>query len=195
VKSQSKSNLPEPSHMALVLSEEQSMLARQRARSHQRQAPVAHLRQLRDEKNPDGSSAQLWRRFAEMDFPACWCRRSRRQRSRRVEAGADVWVWLRRAPRRSVQSGGAMPGGRHPRCPSNVSLRERCAAGSCATDPGFWSSAARQRPSQKAAKVVPRNTRNTFTLLRRTASATLTRAQSTRPLKARKCKALRSGKG
>src|SRR5229473_1773106 len=54
--------------MALVLTEEQSMLrdsARGLISDH---APVSHLRQLRDSKDADGFSRDLWKTFAEMGF-------------------------------------------------------------------------------------------------------------------------------
>ncbi len=54
--------------MALVLTEEQSMLrdsARGLISDH---APVSHLRQLRDSKDADGFSRDLWKIFAEMGF-------------------------------------------------------------------------------------------------------------------------------
>jgi len=54
--------------MALVLSEEQSMLrdsARGLISDH---APVSHLRQLRDSKDVTGFSRELWKTFAEMGF-------------------------------------------------------------------------------------------------------------------------------
>jgi alkylation response protein AidB-like acyl-CoA dehydrogenase len=54
--------------MALVLSEEQSML-RDSARSLiGDKAPVSHLRHLRDSKDASGFSRELWKTFAEMGF-------------------------------------------------------------------------------------------------------------------------------
>src|ERR1700709_1897502 len=54
--------------MPLVLNEEQSML-RDSARGFiGDKAPVSHLRQLRDSKDPPGFSRDLWRSFAEMGF-------------------------------------------------------------------------------------------------------------------------------
>ncbi|MGY3441037.1 MULTISPECIES: acyl-CoA dehydrogenase family protein [unclassified Bradyrhizobium] len=54
--------------MALVLTEEQSML-RDSARGLIRdKAPVAHLRSLRDAKDATGFSRELWKTFAEMGF-------------------------------------------------------------------------------------------------------------------------------
>jgi alkylation response protein AidB-like acyl-CoA dehydrogenase len=54
--------------MALVLTEEQSML-RDSARGLIRdKAPVAHLRQLRDSRDATGFSRDLWKTFAEMGF-------------------------------------------------------------------------------------------------------------------------------
>ncbi len=54
--------------MALVLTEEQSMLrdsARGLIGDH---APVSHLRALRDSRDPTGFSRELWKSFAEMGF-------------------------------------------------------------------------------------------------------------------------------
>ena len=54
--------------MALILTEEQSML-RDSARSLiSDQAPVSHLRHLRDSKDATGFSRELWTTFAEMGF-------------------------------------------------------------------------------------------------------------------------------
>src|SRR5437879_10267029 len=54
--------------MALVLTEEQSML-RDSARGLIRgKAPVSHLRQLRDSKDETGFSRDLWKAFAELGF-------------------------------------------------------------------------------------------------------------------------------
>ena len=54
--------------MALVLNEEQSMLRDSARGLIGDRAPVAHLRQLRDSKDPTGFSRELWRSFAEMGF-------------------------------------------------------------------------------------------------------------------------------
>src|SRR2546426_2593436 len=55
--------------MPLVLSDEQQML-RESARGYlAEQAPVAHLRKLRDERDDTGFSRALWRGFAEMGWP------------------------------------------------------------------------------------------------------------------------------
>jgi alkylation response protein AidB-like acyl-CoA dehydrogenase len=54
--------------MALILNEEQT-LVRDSARSFLAdKAPVAHLRKLRDTRDPDGFSRELWKAFAEMGF-------------------------------------------------------------------------------------------------------------------------------
>ncbi len=54
--------------MTLVLNEQQSML-RDSARDFiGQEAPVAHLRQLRDHRNADGVSLPLWRQFGYMGF-------------------------------------------------------------------------------------------------------------------------------
>jgi hypothetical protein len=62
--------------MALVLSEEQSMLRDSARGLISDKAPVSHLRQLRDAKDATGFSRDLWKTFAEMGFPVCWCRRN-----------------------------------------------------------------------------------------------------------------------
>ena len=54
--------------MALVLSEEQSMLRDSARGLISDKAPVSHLRQLRDSKDPTGFSRDLWKTFAEMGF-------------------------------------------------------------------------------------------------------------------------------
>jgi len=54
--------------MALVLNEEQSMLRDSARGLISDKAPVAHLRKLRDAKDADGFSRELWKTFAEMGF-------------------------------------------------------------------------------------------------------------------------------
>jgi alkylation response protein AidB-like acyl-CoA dehydrogenase len=54
--------------MALVLTEEQSMLRDSARGLISDKAPVAHLRQLRDSKDETGFSRELWKTFAEMGF-------------------------------------------------------------------------------------------------------------------------------
>jgi alkylation response protein AidB-like acyl-CoA dehydrogenase len=54
--------------MALVLNEEQSMLRDSARGLISDKAPVSHLRQLRDSRDPTGFSRELWRSFAEMGF-------------------------------------------------------------------------------------------------------------------------------
>src|SRR3979409_1013673 len=54
--------------MALVLSEEQSMLRDSARGLISDKAPVSHVRQLRDSKDATGFSRGLWRAFAEMGF-------------------------------------------------------------------------------------------------------------------------------
>jgi alkylation response protein AidB-like acyl-CoA dehydrogenase len=54
--------------MALVLSEEQSMLRDSARGLISDKAPVAHLRALRDGKDATGFSRELWKTFAEMGF-------------------------------------------------------------------------------------------------------------------------------
>ena len=54
--------------MALVLSEEQSMLRDSARGLISDKAPVSHLRHLRDSKDAIGFSRELWKSFAEMGF-------------------------------------------------------------------------------------------------------------------------------
>lgn len=54
--------------MALVLSEEQSMLRDSARGLISDKAPVSHLRQLRDTRDATGFSRDLWKTFAEMGF-------------------------------------------------------------------------------------------------------------------------------
>jgi alkylation response protein AidB-like acyl-CoA dehydrogenase len=54
--------------MALVLTEEQSMLRDSARGLISDKAPVSHLRQLRDSKDTTGFSRDLWKAFAEMGF-------------------------------------------------------------------------------------------------------------------------------
>jgi alkylation response protein AidB-like acyl-CoA dehydrogenase len=54
--------------MALILNEEQ-MMVRDNARAFLAdKGPVAHLRKLRDSRDPTGFSRELWKAFAEMGF-------------------------------------------------------------------------------------------------------------------------------
>jgi alkylation response protein AidB-like acyl-CoA dehydrogenase len=54
--------------MALVLTEEQSMLRDSARGLISEKAPVSHLRHLRDSKDATGFSRELWKMFAEMGF-------------------------------------------------------------------------------------------------------------------------------
>jgi alkylation response protein AidB-like acyl-CoA dehydrogenase len=54
--------------MALILTEEQSMLRDSTRDFLAGQAPVSALRALRDTRDPDGFSRPLWRQFAAMGF-------------------------------------------------------------------------------------------------------------------------------
>jgi alkylation response protein AidB-like acyl-CoA dehydrogenase len=54
--------------MALVLTEEQSLLRDSARGLISDKAPVSHLRQLRDSKDATGFSRDLWKAFAEMGF-------------------------------------------------------------------------------------------------------------------------------
>src|SRR5271155_4610821 len=54
--------------MALILNEEQ-MMVRDNARAFLADtAPVSHLRKLRDTRDPQGFSRDLWKAFADMGF-------------------------------------------------------------------------------------------------------------------------------
>jgi alkylation response protein AidB-like acyl-CoA dehydrogenase len=59
---------PENLKMALVLTEEQSMLRDSARGLISDKAPVSHLRQLRDARDASGFSRELWKTFAEMGF-------------------------------------------------------------------------------------------------------------------------------
>ena len=52
--------------MPLILNEEQTMLAEAAGGFLAEQGPIAHLRQLRDSRDADGVSRDLWRAFGEM---------------------------------------------------------------------------------------------------------------------------------
>ena len=54
--------------MPLILTEEQTMLQDAADGFLNEQAPIAHLRKLRDSRDPDGVSRDLWRAFGEMGF-------------------------------------------------------------------------------------------------------------------------------
>ncbi|WP_313472417.1 acyl-CoA dehydrogenase [Brevundimonas sp.] len=54
--------------MPLILTEEQTMLQDAADGFLNENAPIAHLRQLRDSRDPDGVSRDLWRAFGEMGF-------------------------------------------------------------------------------------------------------------------------------
>ena len=54
--------------MALILTEEQTMLKDAADGFLSEHAPIAHLRQLRDSKDADGVSRALWQAFGEMGF-------------------------------------------------------------------------------------------------------------------------------
>lgn len=54
--------------MPLILTEEQAMLRDSAAGFLAKNAPVEHLRRLRDTQDTDGFSRALWREFAEMGF-------------------------------------------------------------------------------------------------------------------------------
>src|SRR5438270_8097393 len=60
--------LPEPAPMALILTEEQSMLRDSARGLISDKAPVSHLRQLRDSNDATGFSRDLWKTFAEIGF-------------------------------------------------------------------------------------------------------------------------------
>ncbi len=54
--------------MALILNEEQSQLRDSAQGFLSDKAPVAHLRKLRDDRDPLGFSRELWKEFAQMGF-------------------------------------------------------------------------------------------------------------------------------
>ena len=54
--------------MALILTEEQTMVRDQARAFLADKAGVAHLRKLRDSRDPLGFSRDLWKAFAEMGF-------------------------------------------------------------------------------------------------------------------------------
>ncbi|MFM9828969.1 MAG: acyl-CoA dehydrogenase family protein, partial [Sphingomonas sp.] len=54
--------------MPLYLNEDQTMLKDTAQSFIAEQAPVSHMRALRDERNADGFSRDLWKQFAEMGF-------------------------------------------------------------------------------------------------------------------------------
>lgn len=54
--------------MPLVLDEQQTMLRESVHEFLAKEAPVAHLRQLRDQRHPDGLSLPLWREFGYMGY-------------------------------------------------------------------------------------------------------------------------------
>ena len=54
--------------MPLILTEEQTMLQEAADGFLAEHAPIAHLRKLRDDRDPDGVSRDLWRAFGEMGF-------------------------------------------------------------------------------------------------------------------------------
>lgn len=54
--------------MALIINEEQQMLKTSAAEFLKEKAPVAALRKLRDENNPQGYDADLWKQMAEMGW-------------------------------------------------------------------------------------------------------------------------------
>ena len=79
--------------MALVLTEEQSMLRDSARGLISDKAPVSHLRQLRDSKDATGFSRDLWKTFAEMGFSGLLVpeefrrQRARLRRGRRGDGG------------------------------------------------------------------------------------------------------------
>ena len=54
--------------MPLILTEEQAMLKEAADGFLGEHAPIAHLRKLRDSRDADGVSRELWRAFGEMGF-------------------------------------------------------------------------------------------------------------------------------
>ena len=54
--------------MPLILTEEQTMLKEAADGFLSENAPIAHLRKLRDSRDADGVSRALWKAFGEMGF-------------------------------------------------------------------------------------------------------------------------------
>ena len=54
--------------MPLILTEEQTLLKEAADGFLGENAPIAHLRKLRDSHDADGVSRNLWRAFGEMGF-------------------------------------------------------------------------------------------------------------------------------
>ncbi len=54
--------------MSLILNDEQTMLRDNTRGFLSKNAPITHLRQLRDNRDPVGFSRELWKQFAEMGF-------------------------------------------------------------------------------------------------------------------------------
>ena len=54
--------------MPLILTEEQTLLKDAADGFLSEHAPIAHLRKLRDSRDADGVSRDLWRAFGEMGF-------------------------------------------------------------------------------------------------------------------------------
>ena len=54
--------------MPLILTDEQTMLKEAADGFLSENAPIAHLRKLRDSRDPEGVSRDLWKAFGEMGF-------------------------------------------------------------------------------------------------------------------------------
>ena len=54
--------------MPLILTDEQTMLKEAADGFLNEHAPIAHLRKLRDDRDADGVSRDLWQAFGEMGF-------------------------------------------------------------------------------------------------------------------------------
>src|SRR5690606_38164299 len=66
--SPSRGGLSSVRPMPLILTEEQTMLKEAADGILNEKAPIAHLRKLRDSRDPAGVSRELWRAFGEMGF-------------------------------------------------------------------------------------------------------------------------------
>src|SRR5689334_20530480 len=56
--------------MGLVLTEDQQMLKSSAADFVKRESPITRVRQLRDASGPVGYSRELWKKMAELGWPA-----------------------------------------------------------------------------------------------------------------------------
>jgi hypothetical protein len=62
--------------MPLILSEEARMVRETALDFFRERSPVTALRKLRDERDPDGFSRDLWRQMAGSAGPGSWSRKT-----------------------------------------------------------------------------------------------------------------------